>query len=126
MPIKDVEQRKAYDRQRHHGEYSRNPNLEYRKQKQRNYRAEVKLIVLSHYGSDGKLKCAWPDCEVVDIDMLTLDHVENNGAEHRRQGMHANRLYRKLIRDGFPEGFQTLCWNHQWKKELLRRREAHE
>jgi len=29
----------------------------------------------------------------------------------------------KLKRDGYPEGLQTLCHNHQWKKEILRRRE---
>jgi len=56
--------------------------------------------------------------------MLTLDHLENNGAEHRRQYTKSGRgggaaLYDNLIREGFPKGFQTLCSNHNLKKHIL-------
>ena len=84
-------------------------------------RARVKFIVLSHYGPAHTLRCAWPECGVCDIDLLTLDHVNNDGAQDVRKSA---TLYRHLIRNGFPEGFQTLCWNHQWKKELMHRRGA--
>jgi hypothetical protein len=83
-----------------------------------------KIEVLSHYGN-GKLCCVWPDCEVSDVDMLTIDHVNNNGAEHRRElgtKGKANHLYRILKSSGYPEGYQTLCANHQLKKELVRKR----
>jgi hypothetical protein len=47
---------------------------------------------------------------------LTIDHVNGDGAEHRTellgrpQGSGSTEtLYRWLIANGFPEGFQTLC-----------------
>jgi hypothetical protein len=87
-------------------------------------RAQIKIEVLSHYGPDGKLQCCWPGCEVADIDMLSLDHVRNDGAKDRNthRGAGGVVLYQRLLRAGFPDGFQTLCHNHQWKKELMRRR----
>ncbi len=89
-----------------------------------NARAQMKLEVLSHYGKNGQLLCCWPDCTAIDPDMLTIDHVDNTGAQERKKDRtHAGMtLYAILKRTGFPEGFQTLCHNHQWKKEILRRR----
>lgn len=85
------------------------------------YREELKFEVLTHYGKDGKLQCCWEHCEVCDVDMLTLDHLKDNGAEHRRIiGKGSSPTYLWAKREGFPEGFQTLCWNHQWKKQLNR------
>lgn len=87
-------------------------------------RVHIKIEVLSHYGPEGKLQCAWPGCLVDDIDMLSLDHVNNDGAKDRNnhRGAGGVVLYQRLRRIDFPEGFQTLCHNHQWKKELMRRR----
>jgi hypothetical protein len=84
----------------------------------------LKAEVLSHYGPEGKLGCCWSRCGVRDIDILTLDHVNNDGAAHRKKvkGMTSYRLYGWIKAQGFPEGFQTLCWNHQWKKEIARTR----
>lgn len=83
---------------------------------------EIKLEVLTHYGLDGTLRCCWPDCPVNDVDMLTLDHIEENGAQDRREnGTHSP--YRRLIRNNFPSGFQTLCGGHQFKKTLMLNRE---
>jgi len=83
----------------------------------------LKIKVLTHYGPQGKLQCAWPDCTVTDIDMLSLDHVNNDGAADRKKHTAGGCMtYCRVRRLGFPEGFQTLCHNHQWKKEILRRR----
>jgi hypothetical protein len=86
--------------------------------------ADHKAEVLSHYGPKGKLGCCWSHCNVKDIDTLTLDHVNNDGAAHRKKvrGLTSYRLYGWIKNKGFPEGFQTLCWNHQWKKEIARTR----
>jgi hypothetical protein len=83
-------------------------------------RLEIKKVVLAHYGPDGRLQCSWDGCQVVDLDMLTLDHVDDNGALDLRGT--GNKLYQRLKRENFPAGFQTLCCNHQNKKELVRRR----
>jgi hypothetical protein len=80
-----------------------------------------KAEVLAHYGRDGKLRCVWEDCLVDDIDMLSLDHKENNGTAERKKYGSGLYLY---LRKTFPEGYQTLCHNHQWKKEIVRRRSA--
>ena len=92
------------------------------------YRLRIKTEVLSHYGKDGTLRCRWSGCECVDIDMLTLDHVGDNGAEHRASGFAGGvGGYVVLKNSGYPEGYQTLCANHQLKKETERkRREAWE
>lgn len=37
----------------------------------------------------------------------TIDHIDGTGRQHREQVGRA--LYRWLVKNGFPEGFQTLC-----------------
>jgi hypothetical protein len=55
--------------------------------------------------------------------MLSLDHVNNDGAKDRVGNLKGGyAFYRWLKTHGFPGEFQTLCHNHQWKKELMRRR----
>jgi hypothetical protein len=85
--------------------------------------AMVKVDVLAHYGPQGVLRCCWPGCSIDDVDMLSLDHINNDGAAHRRKtNTSGTHFYRQLRAAKFPSGFQTLCHNHQWKKELMRRR----
>lgn len=84
-------------------------------ERRRRYRMELKVEILTHYGR-GKLRCVTKGCAVTDIDMLTLDHIEDNGAEHRRTLGNKSRVYRSLKQQNYPEGFQTLCANHQLKK----------
>jgi hypothetical protein len=43
-----------------------------------------------------------------------MDHINNDGAQHRRPSggrMKAEKLWKWLIDNNFPEGFQILCWN---------------
>jgi hypothetical protein len=84
------------------------------------YPAKIKREVLTHY-AHGILQCAW--CGINDIDVLCLDHVENNGKEHRSSlGKMSQQLYRHLRKIGYPDGFQVLCANCNLKKEILRKR----
>jgi hypothetical protein len=93
-------------------------------EKEEEYLAALKTRVYSHYGPNGMCQCCWEGCAIQDLDMLSLDHINNDGAEERKSGRGSGRsLYLKLEKAGFPEGFQTLCHNHQWKKELVRRRD---
>ncbi len=88
-------------------------------------RDKRKFEVLSHYSPDGILGCCWEGCTITDIDMLSLDHVNDDGAEHRRSIKSKNTtsyIYRWVRANGYPEGFQTLCMNHQFKKKILKAR----
>jgi hypothetical protein len=85
-------------------------------------RAERKLVVLTHYGKDGKLQCCWPDCQETDIDCLTIDHIQNDGHEHRKKVGNGG-VYKDIIKNAFPSGFQTLCASHQMKKEIISKRD---
>ena len=68
---------------------------------------ELREAVFGHYGT----VCA---CCGSSNDP-TIDHVGGDGRGHREQlfnggrGGHGSQLYRWLIKNGFPEGFQTLC-----------------
>jgi hypothetical protein len=87
----------------------------------------LKIRILTHYGKRKRLMCSWSGCGVGDIDCLTLDHVKDNGKQHRESGYEGGiGGYRQLERAGYPKGFQTLCGNHQLKKENLRRRRDRE
>lgn len=90
-------------------------------------RNKIKTEVLTHYGPSGVLRCSWTACVVSDIDMLVLDHIANDGAAQRKllptsSSGRGHELYRKLRNDGYPAGYQTLCCNHNHKKEIIRSR----
>lgn len=97
---------------------------EEQRRKGRIWNAQIKQECLTHYGPDSVLNCSALGCTITDVDMLTLDHINNDGAEDRRKGRNLTgvQLYWRLKSEGYPEGFQTLCCNHQSKKELVRRR----
>src|ERR1035437_296777 len=87
-------------------------------------RAELKLEVLTHYGPNSSLGCCWEDCEVTDIDMLTLDHINDDGHKHlSKSGKKHNgrQLYSWAKKNLYPNTLQTLCGSHQLKKLI----EAH-
>jgi len=89
---------------------------------------QLKIDVFKHYANNGKIECSAKDCHISDIDMLTIDHIKNNGAKHRKQ-LRGDRkgsgpIYRILKKLGYPKGnYQILCWNHNSKKEIIRVRE---
>jgi len=63
-----------------------------------------KILLLEHYGKS----CAC--CGETIFEFLTIDHINNNGAEHRRK-IGRSETYKWLIENNFPEGFQILCMN---------------
>ena len=81
---------------------------------------EVKETLFGHYGGS---VCAWPDCGSTDLDVLSLDHINDNGADERRSlaivGGGQN-FYRWLKKQGYPPGYQVLCMNHQYKKRNMK------
>lgn len=71
---------------------------------------DLKWEVFSHY-SKGKPKCACCG-EDASLDFLCMDHIvgrkNKNGEVDKRTG---SSLYSHLKRNGFPKGYQVLCWN---------------
>jgi hypothetical protein len=47
---------------------------------------------------------------------LTIDHIDNNGTTHRKQIK--TSIYKWLVKNNYPVGFQTLCWNCNMMKYL--------
>lgn len=75
----------------------------------------VKLEVFRHY-SKGDPKCAC--CGETNVLFLTMDHVDGDGSYHRKTLKLASgsSTYYWLRRNGYPDGFQVLCWNCQHGK----------
>jgi len=98
----------------------KNPEVskQYHKRVGRERIIRCKTAVLTHYGKEGTLQCCWPGCDVTDIDCLQLDHIVAIGTKNRTKM--GNNLYSFLLQEGLPEGYQTLCCNHNFKKELMR------
>ena len=71
------------------------------------YHRQNRLTVLTHY-SMGNLKCSC--CGESEYDFLTIDHTENNGNSHRKE-IGNGTLYRWLIKNGLPKGYDVLCMN---------------
>ena len=74
---------------------------------------KLRVEVLTYYGNG---KCSCLQCGFSDIRALTLDHINNNGADDRRGkwGKFINggtSLYARLKKEGYPMGYQTLCYN---------------
>lgn len=88
------------------------------------WRHRRKLLVLAHYGPSGEIRCSWPKCTINDPDMLTVDHVNDDGWQQRVNNPHfgGDAMYR-FLKKNWPINFQTLCANHQLKKEIIRVRE---
>lgn len=67
--------------------------------------------------------CQTPDCGQGDLDVLCVDHVDNNGAQQRKvQRRTGNSFYLWLRMHDYPHGYQILCANCNLKKEVERQR----
>jgi len=91
----------------------------YHKESSKKYRENLRIEVLTYYGQ-GKLVCV--TCGEDRLPSLTIDHINNNGAEHRRQI--GSNICLWLKKQGYPEGYQTLCWNCQWMKRSIEAKEG--
>lgn len=78
------------------------------REQQRIYDLSCKQKVIDAYG--GKCAC----CGENTIEFLTVDHINNDGAEDRKGNGNklGGKLYRWLIKNNFPQGmYQILCYN---------------
>jgi len=87
------------------GRYKDNPTwLVKERARGRDKQRRLRQAALGAYG--GACTC----CGEATYEWLTIDHVNGDGAEHRREIGRGN-LYRWLKRHDYPDGFRVLCWN---------------
>lgn len=84
-------------------------------QKRRDITMRTKIF--GHYGTS--CVCCGEDTLL----LLTLDHIDNNGSEHRKsisttREYTGRTFYRWLLKNGFIDGLQTMCWNCNVGKQL--------
>ena len=90
----------------------------YRRNPERFKKATIKNKKIAKdkcYNAYGGYVCAC--CGVIGESFLTLDHINNDGAEHRKL-FNPSALYRWIIRNNFPAMFQVLCWNCNCGKNM--------
>lgn len=74
--------------------------------------------------SNNDPRCSCPNCPehfTPHIEFLQLDHINNDGAAHRRDlnksdRRSGQRVYADLRKKGYPPGYQLLCANCNWFK----------
>lgn len=74
----------------------------------RAWHLERKRIVIERYG--GKCAC----CGEANLAFLSIDHVNNDGAQHRRNighGKTSTRIYAWAMKNDYPDSLQVLCMN---------------
>lgn len=89
-------------------------NHQQRLDNQRRHRVNIKHEVFSHYceGDPCCQHCGYPIMAA-----LSIDHINENGAEHRREtGLGGTAMYCWLRKNSYPGDFQVLCFNCQLKK----------
>lgn len=75
---------------------------------------KVRMIAIFAYG--GKCAC----CGERRHEFLCFDHVNNDGKKDREQNRNGATLYRRLIKEGFPDRFQLLCHNCNYAKQVYK------
>ena len=68
----------------------------------------ARMIVLQHY-SRGVPQCAC--CGELIYEFLSIDHMEGKKKWNHDISFGGHKLYRWLINNNFPDGFQVLCCN---------------
>jgi hypothetical protein len=90
------------------------------------YRLKIKVRVLSMYASPVRCQV----CGFDKVDGLVLDHIHDNGSEHRKEvGLSSRgneksgtRIYEYINKVGKIDGMQVLCANCNMIKEIRRLR----
>lgn len=80
-----------------------------------NHKNKLKKEVIAAYG--GVCAC----CEEDILNFLTIDHIDGGGNAHRRELKNngGGSFYSYLRKNGWPEGYQVLCFNCNMSKGFL-------
>ena len=107
----------AFHLDRHGGKHGRQGRCRSCKKLQMaDYHRGTRMRVLAHY-SAGSMQCAC--CAENEVEFLGIDHMHNDGAQHRRE-VRPSAIYRWLIKHRFPPGIQILCHNCNLAKGFYR------
>lgn len=88
-----------------------------------NSRRKLKIEVMTYYGND---KCACVICGESRLACLSIDHINGGGFEQRQAlGISGSSFHYWLKKQGFPDGYQTLCMNDQFIKREEKNENAH-
>ena len=110
---KAKERRKVYYWAHREAEAERQRNWFWKPYHQRERQQLIKTAVLMHYSNPiGSTVCN--NCGEQDIEVLCLDHVKGGGNKHRR--IIGSAYYDWIIKTGYPEGYQVLCYNCNIRK----------
>lgn len=77
-------------------------------------RRSIKQKILNHYGQMCNCNCG---CAVTKFEWLSVDHKNNDGADHRRK-LGSISVYDWIIRNNFPDNIQILCFNCNCAKQF--------
>jgi transposase-like protein len=91
-------QRSRTDRRLHQ---CRRPDV--RNPKERARARKLRAMVMEHYGA----ACAC--CGEDRLEFLSIDHINGNGKQHRAAA--GGKLYRLIVKQGFPADLRILCYN---------------
>lgn len=56
-------------------------------------------------------------CGETNMECLTIDHLDNKGGQHRKE-LNGTPIYRWLVQNNFPPGYQVLCMNCNFTKRF--------
>jgi len=90
--------------------------------------AQIKLETILHY-CENNPRCQCPGCHTHHIELLTIDHIKGNGANHRQKINGGKRrqnngvargcgtaIHYWLRKNNYPKGFQILCGSCNFAK----------
>lgn len=82
---------------------------------------KLRHIVITHYSEDNKN----PFCSCCGeniYEFLTLDHINNDGATHKKSlSNNPISLHNDIINSGFPPVYDVLCHNCNWARGFLKK-----
>ena len=77
-------------------------------------RIKLRQQLLEKFGN----VCACPGCNESTIELLTVDHKNGEGAQHKKRISGQETRSRNIIKYGSKEDYQILCHNCNWGKGM--------
>jgi hypothetical protein len=108
---RERERRRQYEKT-----YHKRPDvIEYRRKWKKENALKLKIEALTHYGGEHP-KCVCPPCGETLLELLTLDHINNDGAKQKKDALGRNIsgsavFYAWLKKNNWPKGLQVMCFS---------------